>query len=78
MTKLFLVGADLFEALPQFDDGGILVNAGDCFLGDPLEDLDDGSIGRAHHDGLAIGYQTLGAQRRKMVANQCEQPGFGL
>src|SRR5580693_5373820 len=41
----YLIRTYLFEAAPQFEDGGIRVGAGDGFLRNPFEDLDDGSIG---------------------------------
>ena len=67
------VRADGLEAFPQGEDGGIGVSPSDGFLIDPLEDLDDGSILSAHHDGRTFGDETLGAQGRKMVANQAQQ-----
>jgi hypothetical protein len=50
-----------------------MVSAGDGFLGNLLEDLDDGSVGGAHDDGRAFGDEALGTERREMVANQLEQ-----
>jgi hypothetical protein len=46
---------------------------GDCFLRKPLEDFDDRSIRRTHHNRGAIGDQALRTERRKMVSNKFHQ-----
>ena len=56
------VGANGFEAFPQFENCGVVVSSGDGFLGDPFEDLDDGSVGGAHHDGRAVRNEAFGAE----------------
>ena len=77
-----LVPTYRLEPFPQFEDRGVLVSPGDSFLRNPLEDLDDGSTLRAHHDRSTPGNEALGAQWGKMVANQLQQsssqPGLGL
>jgi hypothetical protein len=52
------------------------MGAGNCFLRDPFEDLDDGSVCGAHHDRWAVCNQALGTERREVVANQLKQGLF--
>jgi hypothetical protein len=61
------------EPFPKIEDDGILVGAGDGFLRNPLENLDNGPTRRAHYDRRAFGYETLRAKRREVVANQFKQ-----
>lgn len=70
-----LVPTYRLETFPQVKDRGIVVSPSDGFLRNPLEDFDDGSVRGAHHDRRAFGNQTLGTERREMVANQFKQ-GF--
>jgi hypothetical protein len=49
------------------------VSTDDCFLGNPLEDLNDGSLCSAHHDRRAFCNEALGTERREVVTNQLKQ-----
>lgn|SRR5579871_1157051 len=53
-----------------------MVSTGDCFLRDPFEDFDDGSVCGAHHDRWAVGNEALGTERREVVSNQFKQRLF--
>jgi hypothetical protein len=46
------------------------MGASDCFLRNPLEDFDDGSVRGAHRNRSAFRNEALGAKRREVVSNQ--------